>query len=75
MDSTTVSSTYGADRIDLSVPSSFQAGPVIRPRALPTMDEAAILESMRGALARAENSGGTTDVQRRGASSGWAWTC
>ncbi len=51
MDATPIRLTYGSDALDLSVPSAFLAGPVIRPRALPSMDEAAILAAMRGALA------------------------
>ncbi len=47
-----VTLTYGSQQLDLTVPDGFLAGPVIRPRALPAMDEAAILTAMREALAR-----------------------
>ncbi len=51
MDTTSVTLTYGAQALELSVPDSFLAGPVIRPEALPPMDEAEILDAMRAALA------------------------
>jgi nickel-dependent lactate racemase len=51
MDPKPVTLTYGTEHLDLTVPAAFLAGPVIRPRALPAMDEDAILAAMRGALA------------------------
>lgn len=51
MDTTAITLTYGAESLSLRVPDAFLAGPVIRPQALPTMDEASILGAMRTALA------------------------
>jgi nickel-dependent lactate racemase len=52
MATTSIDLTYGTERIELSVPDSFLAGPVIRPEALPPMDDEALLTAMRTALAR-----------------------
>jgi len=52
MDTRPVTLTYGSDTLDLSVPAAFLAGPVIRPQALPAMDETELLDAMRGALAQ-----------------------
>ncbi len=51
MDTTTVTLTYGSGSLELAIPTAFMAGPPVRPRALPRMDEAAILDALRGAMA------------------------
>ncbi len=48
---TPVSLTYGTETLELEIPEGFLAGPVIRPRSLPAMDDEAILDAMRAALA------------------------
>jgi lactate racemase len=46
----TVSLTYGSGRLQLTVPDSFLAGDVVRPRALPPRPRAEILAALAGAL-------------------------